>query len=61
MNELKERANAIIEQWTAYQQRIGDRRSHNRDTPDRRLPQAVQFARLLLLQLQDEKYFKDFS
>ena len=61
MDELKERAEAIIEQWDTYQQRAGDRRSHDRGTPDRRLPQAVQFAQLLLMQLQSEKYFKDFT
>ena len=58
MNELKERAEVIIEQWSEYQQRIGDRRSHDRGTPDRRQPQAVQFAQLLLMQLQSEKYLR---
>ncbi len=58
MDTLIKQANEIIEQWDEYEQRIGDRRSHNRGTPDRRLPQAVQFAQLLLIQLQSEKYLR---
>ncbi len=60
MNELKERAEAIIKQWDTYEQRTGDRRSHDRGTPNRRLPQAVQFAQLLLIRLQSEKYLRGY-